>query len=150
MASCLLALVLVLTSCGGGNTNTETNTEEESQEITYSVKVVDYKGEPISSGLFVQLYKDGEALGSMKKANKDGEATFTLEKGEYTYELIMTDDTLTYDKENAKLTAKKPSREVMLYRELTDKKMTVAPYDAVLGERVEKEAYFILSWCEDP
>ena len=143
MASCLLALVLVLTSCGGGNTNTETNTEEESKEITYSVKVVDYKGAPVSSGLFVQLYKDGVELGSMKKANKDGEATFTLERGEYTFELIMTDDTLTYDKENAKLTAKKPSREVMLYRELTDKKMTVAPYDAVLGERVEKEAYFI-------
>ena len=143
LASCLLGLALVLSSCGGGNTNTQTSTEEESNELTYKVKVVDYKGEPISSGLFVQLYKDGVELGSMKKANKDGEASFTLEKGEYTYELILTDDTLTYDKENAKLTAKHPTKEVMLYRELSDQKMVVAPYDAVLGERVEKEAYFI-------
>ena len=139
----LLLCSLVIISCGNGNnTNTESQ-QEETNEQTYKVKVVDYKGAPVSSGLFVQLYKDGVELGSMKKANKDGEASFTLEKGEYTFEIILTDNTLTYDKENITLTASSPEKEVMLYRELSDKKMTVAPYDAALGERVEKEAYFI-------
>ncbi len=144
-ASCLLICSLLLVACGNNNdTSTNTNTnEEETSEITYTVKVVDYKGAPISSGLFVQLYKDGEALGSMKKANKDGEASFTLEKGEYTYEIILADDTLTYDKENVKLTAKAPSKEVMLYKELGEEKITIAPYDEKIGDRVEKDAYFI-------
>ncbi|MBQ4108161.1 MAG: hypothetical protein IJC80_02035, partial [Clostridia bacterium] len=76
----LLTLCMLFASCsgnGGGtetNTNSDTNTDTGSSEIVYTVKVVDYTGAPVSSGLFVQLYKDGEELGSMKKSNRDGEA----------------------------------------------------------------------------
>ena len=77
-----LAFALVFASCtdSGGDTGTETgtdtsdtntNTDTESNEITYTVKVIDYTGNPVTSGLFVQLYKDGEEFGSMKKANKE-------------------------------------------------------------------------------
>ena len=147
-----LAFSLVLASCtdNGGDTgsgtdtgDTNTNSDTESNEITYTVKVIDYTGAPVSSGLFVQLYKDGEEFGSMKKANKDGEASFTIEKGEYTFELILTDETVTYDKESCVLTAKKPSKEIMLYSELGNREFVMYPYDNDLGERYEYRAKFV-------
>ena len=144
-----LAFCTVLISCGDSSTDTDTdtgantNSNTEPTEITYTVKVVDFKGAPISSGLFVQLYKDGEEFGSMKKANKDGEASFTAQRGEYTFELIMTDETVTYDKEDCVLTEKKPSKEVMLYSELTDREFVMFPYDSELGERYEYRAKFV-------
>lgn len=143
-----LAFTLVLASCGGdSNTDTDTsadtNTDTGSSEITYTVKVVDYTGAPITSGLFVQMYKDGEELGSMKKSNKNGEASFTLEKGEYTFELVLTDDTVTYDKSSCVLTEKAPSKEIMLYSELGNREFVMYPYDSELGERYEYRAKFI-------
>lgn len=157
----IIALLLVLTlvfsasliSCGinstdtstdtGANTNTDTSTDTGSNEITYTVKVVDFTGAPVSSGLFVQLYKDGEELGSMKKSNKNGEASFTLEKGEYTFELILTDETVTYDKASCVLTEKNPSKEIMLYGELGNREFLMYPYDSELGERYEYRAKFV-------
>lgn len=155
----ILALFLVLTlafsvifvSCGdtgtdtSTDTSTNTNTESDTtpSEITYTVKVVDYTGAPITSGLFVQMYKDGEELGSMKKSNKNGEASFTLEKGEYTFELVLTDDTVTYDKSSCVLTEKAPSKEIMLYSELGNREFVMYPYDSELGERYEYRAKFI-------
>ena len=149
-----LAFSLALASCGGNdgtdtstdtstNSSTDTNTDTGSSEITYTVKVIDYTGAPVSSGLFVQLYKDGEEFGSMKKASKDGVASFTLEKGEYTFELVLTDETVTYDKASCVLTAKKPSQEIMLYSELGDREFIMYPYDNTLGERYEYSAKFI-------
>ena len=140
---------MLFASCsgnGGGtetNTNSDTNTDTGSSEIVYTVKVVDYTGAPVSSGLFVQLYKDGEELGSMKKSNRDGEASFTLEKGEYTFELVLTDETVTYDKESCVLTEKNPTKEIMLYSELGDREFTMYPYDSESGERYEYRAKFV-------
>ena len=147
-----LALTLVFASCTGNGvdtgsgtdtSDTNTNTDTESNEITYTVKVIDYTGNPVTSGLFVQLYKDGEEFGSMKKANKEGTVTFTAEKGEYTFELVLTDETVTYDKESCVLTAKKPSKEIMLYSELGNREFVMYPYDNDLGERYEYRALFV-------
>ena len=121
----MMIVASFICACGGTNTGTETNTETqtntntstepESTTLEYVVKVVDYKGNPISSGLFVQLYKDGEELDGMKKANAQGEAKFTLEKGEYTFELVLAEDGLTYNADECVLTEKKPTKEIMLY-----------------------------------
>ena len=147
-----LAFALVFASCTGNGvdtgsgtdtSDTNTNTDTESNEITYTVKVIDYTGNPVTSGLFVQLYKDGEEFGSMKKANKEGTVTFTAEKGEYTFELVLTDETVTYDKESCVLTAKKPSKEIMLYSELGNREFVMYPYDNDLGERYEYRALFV-------
>ena len=128
------------------NTETDTNSDTSSNEIEYSVKVVNYKGEPISSGLFIQILKDGEELGSMKKANKEGTATFTLEKGSYTFEIIYTatdSDKITYDANECVLSTKKPSKEIMLYNVETEGSMLIYPYDADEGDRYEYSAKFV-------
>ena len=59
------------------DSQTDTASEEET-EADYKVKVVNFKGEPVTTGMFVQIYKDGEALGGMKKTNENGEAVFRL------------------------------------------------------------------------
>ena len=144
-----LAFSVLLISCGETDTSTDTdtsantNSDTESTEATYTVKVVKFNGEPVSSGLFVQLYKDGEEFGSMKKANKNGEASFTVEKGEYTFELVMTDETVTYDKASCVLTEKNPSKEIMLYQELGTREFVMYPYDSELGERYEYCAKYV-------
>ncbi len=128
------------------NTETDTSVDTSSNEIEYSVKVVNYKGEPISSGLFIQILKGGEELGSMKKSNKDGIATFSLEKGDYTFEIIYTatdSDTITYDAEECVLSAKKPSKEIMLYNVANEGSMLIYPYDTDEGERYEYSAKFV-------
>ena len=124
-------------------TATETETETEAQTIDYTVKVVNFKGEPVSSGMFVQILKDGEALGGMRKTNKDGEAIFQLEKGEYTFELIYTDEGLIYDTEECVLTAKKHTKEVLIYNEPAEGKMMIYPHDPNKGDRYQYEAKFI-------
>ncbi len=155
---CILIVVsLAICSCFGGNsdTNTDSNTNSQTNTstggtntqtettATYTVKVVDYKGEPISSGLFVQIYKDGAEVGGMKKANSNGEATFTLDKGEYTFELITADDNVAYDKDSCVLTEKATTKEVMLYNTLGNGALTINPYDSDLGETYRYDAKFV-------
>ena len=152
--SCVFVLLACLIcSCGSTNTDTQTNTQTETNtntstapetnEIEYVVKAVDYNGNPISSGLFVQLYKDGNELDGMKKANASGEAKFTLEKGEYTFELVLANDDVTYDVSECVLTEKKPTKEVIVYNKLGDASLRINPYDQETGETYAYDAKFI-------
>lgn len=152
MICLLLSLVLLVCSCGNKNgsdtetnteTGTKTNTDTAPTEITYQVKVVDYKGQPISSGLFVQFYKDGQELDGMKKANKNGEVSVVLEPGEYTFELITADDGVTYNVDECVLSASNPSKEIMLYNSIGNNSITIYPYDDDLGESYAYEAKFV-------
>ena len=124
-------------------TDTNTDTENESTETEYTVKVVNFKGEPITSGVFVQLLKDGEEIGGMKKTNANGEVTTTLDGDNYTFELIYTDEGVIYDESECVLSKNAPTKEVMLYNEATDRKMTIVPYNAKEGERFDYEAQFV-------
>ncbi len=151
----IFLLCFLLCACGGdGNTDTETSTETNtetetnkdtsSNEIDYTVKVVDYKGEPISTGLFVQFYKDGKAFDSMKKADANGTVVFKMEKADYTFEVIYTDsETLTYDKEGCTLTAQNPSKEIVLYNMPSEDTIKIFPYDSKKGDTYEYEAVVI-------
>lgn len=149
----LILMILLLTCACGNNQGTDTNTDTGTQggdtegdaptEITYTVRVVDYKGNPVSSGLFVQLYNNGHEVGSMKKANSNGEASFVLPQGEYTYELILTDDEIEYDKENVTLTKESPTKEVMLYSLPEDKSYIIYPYDGETMDTYQHNAKFV-------
>ncbi len=145
----IFALMLVaLCACGGngGDTNTDTNTntnsDTESTKTTYTVKVVDYKGNPVSSGIFVGIYKGEEELG-FKKANAAGEASFTLENGEYTFDLTIADDSYTYNLNDCTLTKDAPTKEVMLYSTLGNEVFTIYPVDKDTGDRYEYKAKFV-------
>lgn len=147
----LVVLSTLLIACGNNNTgtstetetNTNTQTEPESTEIQYMVKVVDYKGNPISSGLFVQLYKDGVELDGMKKANQNGEVKATLEKGEYTFELVLADDSKEYDVSECVLTEKKPTKEIMVYNKQEESSLKIYPYDQETGDTFPYDARFV-------
>ena len=101
LAAVMLLSILVMTACGG--------------EEDYKVKVVDGQGQPYTSGVIVKFMQDGKQAG-MQPVGKDGVATKTLAKGEYTVELVFTDDNLTghFDQEKAKLSAKVTSVEIVL------------------------------------
>ena len=154
LTACILAFVLALAcSCNilgnnsdtgtGTNSNTGTNTNTEPTEVEYKVKVVDYKGNPVSSGLFVQMYyEDGTELGGMKKANSNGEVTFNLEKGNYKFEIIVADDGITYNKDECVLTENATTKEVMLYNILGESALTIYPYNAD-GETYQYNAKFV-------
>lgn len=149
----LILMILLFTCACGNNQGTDTNTDTGTQggdtegdaptEITYTVRVVDYKGNPVTSGLFIQLYNNGHEIGSMKKANSNGEASFVLPQGEYTYELILTDDKIEYDKENVTLTKEKPTKEVMLYSLPENKNYTIYPFDSETQETYQYNAKFV-------
>lgn len=160
LACILTAVLLAFCSCFGGDktdtstnttcqtntntqTNTSTNTDTEPTEIAYTVRVVDFDGTPISSGLFIQLYKDGTEVGGMKKANSNGEVSYTLEKGEYTFEVITADGKSVLDASKCVLTEKKPTNEVVVYDTVDDNSITIYPYDENLGESYAYEAKFV-------
>lgn len=108
----LLAMVLVLglCACGGGedqpdNTdgstessstgNTETSETVDDGKATYTVKVVDENGTPIS-GALVQLCLDACIPSA---TNADGVATYTLEEADYKVSFMKLPDGYTYTTE---------------------------------------------------
>lgn len=119
----LLALVLcfgiVLGACGSqGNEGTEATkaTEDTSTEAVYTVTVTDAFGTPYTTGIIVAFLRDGAQV-AMQPVNDKGEASKTLDKGEYTVELVFTGDESAYyyDKENVgTLTAEQPTATVQL------------------------------------
>lgn len=145
-----VALVLItLCACGGNNgegtnTDTSTNTQTGVTTMTYSVRVVDYKKNPISSGLFVEIF-DGEESVGFKKANQNGEASFDLAPFKnYTFELTFASEDQSYNKEACVFEDGVYSKEIMLYNELsTDRIFQMSPYDKETDERYEYEAYFV-------
>ena len=142
-----LLLLVTLCACGDTNTNTDTSTNTDTtinKNPTYTVKVVDYKGNPISSGLFVEIFKGEESVG-FKKANQNGEAAFELKEEEgYTFELTFASLAQSYNKEDCTFEKGVYSKEIMLYNELsTEKTFEMSPYDPESGERYEYTAYYV-------
>ena len=142
----VVLVIVALCACGGNGDGTETNTNTDTnlESTSYLVRVVDYKGNPISSGLFVEIF-DGEESVGFKKANQNGEASFDLSPlKNYTFELTFAEEGLTYNKENCTFEKGVYSKEIMLYKELsTDRIFEMSPYDKETEERYDYEAYFV-------
>jgi len=119
----MLALVLcfgmILGACGSQPSG-ETETTENSTEATYSVTVADAFGTPYTTGVIVAFLKDGQQV-AMQPVNDSGVASKTLEKGEYTVELVFTGDESAYhyEKEGLALTADSTELTVVLANALT-------------------------------
>lgn len=131
-------------------------------EITYKVKAVDAFGNTPDSTVIVCVFKDGEEI--IQAPMIRGTASFKLEAGEYTFEVMPMEGEFYYDKALCVLTAEEPEVTVSLceYADETNKEeiyvfdtdgVTHVPYNAVaVGEgatyvKIDRPAntYFIFT-----
>jgi len=133
----LLAATLwagLLAACSGG----------EGAEVTYSVKVVDGQGVPYTTGVIVK-FMQGETQKAMQLVNESGVAEKSLPKGEYTLELVFTDESINgyFDPAQAVLSADKTSVEIALVNSTGEKKMELFATSPVTGEGKNYTAYYV-------
>lgn len=111
LVMCMLLSLVSLAACQDGQGSTDNGTE-----AAYKVKVVDGAGAPYTSGVIVRFLKGTEQI-AMQKVDENGVAEKTLEKGDYTVELMFTDDAekYYYDTEGLTLSSEKTELEIVLY-----------------------------------
>lgn len=116
LAALLLLSTLLLGACGGDE-GTETTPEAttESADATYTVTVKDALGKPYASGIVVKFMQNG-AQAAMQVVNAEGIAEKVLPKGDYTVELMYTDNDASYyyDATDMTLSAEKTSLDIVL------------------------------------
>lgn len=128
LTAIMLLSMLALTACGG--------------DKSYQVKVTDAQGNPYTSGVIVKFMQGGKQAG-MQPVNQEGIAVKTLPGGDYTVELVFTDDDLVghYDKEKAVLSAKTTSLEIVLMTGVSGEGKTLFAPSIGGGENKEHTAY---------
>jgi len=143
LVAMLVCVAAVLGACGGsGETAETTAATEASNEVTYQVKVADAIGNPYTSGVVVMFLKDGEQF-AMQAVDANGVAAKTMEKGEYTAELVFTGDenAYYYEKESLVLNADQTEVTVTLANAISGQPTTL-----VAGGN-DYEAYRVETGC---
>lgn len=105
LAVMVLLCATLLCACGG----------KSGGEATYEVKVVDASGSPCD-GVIVKFLQSGAQV-AMQPVDDSGTAKKTLAKGDYTLELVYTDEKMSgyFDPATAVLSADKTSVQITLY-----------------------------------
>ena len=113
-------------------------------EATYKVKVLDGQGEPYTSGVIVK-FMQGDAQAAMQPVDGNGVAEKKLPKGDYTVELVFTDESISghYDTEKAVLSGKNTSIEITLFNGVTGEGTPLHATSPVTGEGKEYTAYHV-------
>lgn len=126
----VMAVLLMLTACGS--------------EATYQVKVTDAQGNPYTSGVIVKFMQDGKQAG-MQPVNAEGVSQKTLPKGDYTVELVFTNEDLSgyYDESKAVLSAKQTTLEIVLMNGVTGEGKQLYATSPITGEHKEYTAYSV-------
>ena len=119
----LLCMSLLLGACGNSQAPAEAPVSGDAE---YTVTVVDGSGKPYTSGIIVQFMRNGEKV-ALQTINENGVAAKTLEKGEYTVELMFTGNAedYYYEKEGLTLTADKTQLEIVLAQTLAASSQTL-------------------------
>ena len=139
MFALLLAAALcagLLAACSGG--------EAANEKLTYSVKVVDGQGVPYTTGVVVK-FMQGDTQVAMQLVNESGVAEKVLPKGDYTLELVFTDESISgyFDPAQAVLTADKPSVEIALVNSTGENTMEIFATSPITGEGKNYTAYYV-------
>lgn len=124
----VLTCVGMLSACGG--------------EATYQVKVIDAQGDPYTTGVIVKFIQNGAQV-AMQPVDENGVAEKKLTKGDYTVELVFTDEKITgfYDTEAAVLSADKTSVDITLYNGVSGEGTSLFATSPVTGEGKDYTAY---------
>jgi len=134
LAVTVLLSTALLCACG------EKETAETPTDAAYTVTVLDAEGKP-ATDVVVKFMQNGTQA-AMQPVNAEGVAQKTLKKGEYTLELIKTDNSVPgyYDPATAVVTAEKTAVQITLYkmangdgRDLTIGDKTTKVYDVTVG-----------------
>ena len=130
----LLCVTLLMGACG----SEQASTTADSSEAEYRVTVVDGSGNPYTTGVIVQFMKDGEKV-ALQTIDGSGVAAKTLEKGEYTVELMFTGNAedYYYDNTGLTLTADKTELEVVLAMAVSAETKTL------YVDGAEHQAYYV-------
>ena len=131
LAVTVLLSAAVFGACDGGN-------------AIYQVKVVDAQGNPCNSGIIVKFMQSGNQV-AMQPVDENGVVEKELAKGEYTVELVFTDDGETghYDEKSAVLSAGKTSVEIVLMNGIGSESSTLSAKSPLTGEFKEYTAYYV-------
>lgn len=127
LAVTVLFSTALLCACG------ESETAETATDAAYTVTVLDADGKP-AADIVVKFMQNGTQV-AMQPVNAEGIAQKTLKKGEYTLELLKTDNSVPgyYDPSAATLTADKTTTQITLYKLVDGESM-----DLTVGEKTYK------------
>ncbi len=115
---CLAAMLLTACTAEPGTPSVTTGAPDDGK-ATYTVTVVDYRGQALDTDVLVEVLKDGESMG-LRKADAEGKTSFKLERGDYTF-TIATKDELYYDTAECVLSADRTEATVAVYQAVTEK-----------------------------
>lgn len=111
---------------------------------TYKVKVLNSQGTPYTSGVIVKFLQNGNQV-AMQPVNENGVAEKELAKGDYTVELVFTDDSVSgyCDPTKAVLSNKNTSIELTLLSSISGEGTDLYATSPVTGEGKEYKAHHV-------
>lgn len=134
----LLLLTVALFTMGCENQNPPDPPVTDDGKATYTISVVDYKGNVPAVDVLIEVQKDGATVG-MKKADANGCVSFELDKGDYTFIPTAAKGEFYYDAEACVLSAEKTQVSVTLYG-VAGNKQTIYPHFESIGDRMAYDA----------
>ena len=134
----LLVMALVLCACGGDSTQT---TGAGNGLVTYEVKVADALGTPCGSGVIARFMQNGAQV-AMQVVDENGIAAKELPKGDYTVELLFSDNNASYhyNTDGLTLSAEKTALQIEL-------NMAPAGSTTLYAGGAEHTAYSVSAGC---
>lgn len=134
----MVSALLLFTACGEQKPD-----ETLSKDAEYQVTVVDMLGNSYS-GVVVRFMK-GNQQAAMQVVDQTGVAKKTLERGDYTVELMFTGDAVDYhyEKEGLTLSAEKTTLEIVLSNSVGDSQSLFAAGDEFTAHHVSAGCTYV-------
>lgn len=121
LALAVAMIAVMLAACAPAQNNTQPNVNNpgnsssttQTGKTTYRVTVINVDGKPATSGVVVKFMQNGEQAG-MELVNSTGVAAKELEKGDYTVELMFTNQDIQYYYDQTDLSLTKNKTEITI------------------------------------
>lgn len=139
IALCLCALmVFSLFACK----NNADDPDTPSGNVTYQVKVVNGVGQPYAGAMIV-TFVGADGKENLATVNAEGIASKELSAGEYTLKVAAMDPSITFKYDAAKVTAEKPSAELMVAYGMGESFETVYAQSVTMEGQLDYDAYMV-------